>query len=70
MALTGATAWQVATGLGNVLFDWPLLAAVSHTGGAAVLLVLFSILLTRAWPQPAAIPTAVSSSRRGMHAAS
>ncbi len=70
MALTGATAWQVATGLGNVLFDWPLLAAVSHTGGAAVMLVLFSILLTRAWPQAAAIPTAVSSSRRGMNAAS
>ncbi|MEI7466012.1 MAG: COX15/CtaA family protein, partial [Burkholderiales bacterium] len=70
MALTGAIAWQVATGLGNVLFDWPLLAAVSHTGGAAMLLVIFSILLTRAWPQPAAIVTAVSSSRRGMRAAS
>ncbi len=70
MALTGATAWQVATGLGNVLFDWPLLAAVSHTGGAAVMLVLFSILLTRAWPQAVAVPTAVSSSRRGMNAAS
>ncbi len=28
---------QVMTGLSNVLFDWPLLAAVLHTGGAAAL---------------------------------
>ena len=70
IALTGAIAWQVASGLGNVLFDWPLLAAVSHTGGAAALLVLFSVLLTRSWPEPATIPMAVSSGRRGMHAAS
>ena len=70
MALSGALAWQVASGLGNVLFDWPLLAAVSHTGGAAALLVLFSMLLTRAWPEPAALSAAVPSGRRGMHAAS
>ena len=70
MAFAGAMAWQVASGLGNVLFDWPLLAAVSHTGGAAVLLVLFSVLLTRAWPEPAVRSAAVSSGRRGVHAAS
>ncbi|MBY0468023.1 MAG: COX15/CtaA family protein [Burkholderiaceae bacterium] len=70
MALAGAIAWQVASGLGNVLFDWPLLAAVSHTGGAAALLVLFSMLLTRSWPEPAANPARVSSGRHGMHAAS
>lgn len=28
---------QVMTGLSNVLFDWPLIAAVLHTGGAAAL---------------------------------
>jgi heme a synthase len=31
--------WQFATGLSNVVLDWPLLAAVSHTGGAAGLVV-------------------------------
>ncbi len=28
-------AWQFASGLTNVVLDWPLLAAVGHTGGAA-----------------------------------
>ena len=70
MALSGALAWQVASGLGNVLFEWPLLAAVSHTGGAAALLVLFSMLLTRSWPQPAATPAAMASGRHRVHAAS
>ncbi len=36
--------WQLATGLGNVLLGWPLLAAVAHTGGGAALV----IVLTRA----------------------
>jgi cytochrome c oxidase assembly protein subunit 15 len=31
--------WQFATGLSNVLLGWPLVAAVSHTGGAAALVV-------------------------------
>lgn len=31
---------QLATGLSNVVFDWPLVAAVAHNGGAAVLLML------------------------------
>ena len=31
--------WQFATGLSNVVLDWPLVAAVSHTGGAAGLVV-------------------------------
>ncbi len=35
-ALTGL---QLATGLSNVVFDWPLLAAVLHTGGAGALVV-------------------------------
>ena len=30
-------ALQLATGLSNVVFDWPLLAAVLHTGGASAL---------------------------------
>jgi cytochrome c oxidase assembly protein subunit 15 len=35
-ALTGL---QLATGLSNVVLDWPLLAAVLHTGGAGALVV-------------------------------
>jgi cytochrome c oxidase assembly protein subunit 15 len=31
------TALQLATGLSNVVLDWPLVAAVLHTGGAAAL---------------------------------
>jgi heme a synthase len=34
--------WQFATGLSNVVLDWPLLAAVSHTGGAAGLVVVLT----------------------------
>ncbi len=33
------TTWQFLTGLSNVVLDWPLVAAVSHTGGAAALVV-------------------------------
>ena len=49
LALGGVALWQLASGLGNVVFDWPLLAALAHTGGAAVLATLLALLLTRAW---------------------
>jgi cytochrome c oxidase assembly protein subunit 15 len=39
---------QLLTGLSNVVLDWPLLAAVLHTGGAAALLVIFVGLLSGA----------------------
>ena len=35
-------AWQLGSGLSNVVLDWPLLAAVAHTGGAAGLVVVFT----------------------------
>jgi cytochrome c oxidase assembly protein subunit 15 len=31
--------WQFASGLSNVVLDWPLVAAIAHTGGAAALVV-------------------------------
>jgi cytochrome c oxidase assembly protein subunit 15 len=37
--LAGLALWQFVTGLSNVVLDWPLVAAVSHTGGAAALVV-------------------------------
>ncbi|TNF61815.1 MAG: heme A synthase [Burkholderiales bacterium] len=39
-------AWQLLTGLSNVVLEWPLLAAVAHTGGAAALVVLMTGLLS------------------------
>lgn len=35
-------ALQFATGLSNVVLDWPLVAAVLHTGGAAALVVVLT----------------------------
>ena len=40
-------AWQLASGLGNVVLGWPLTAAVAHTGGAAALITLLTLLLAR-----------------------
>ena len=52
--LGGLALLQFATGLSNVVLDWPLVAAVLHTGGAAALMVV----LTWVW----------SSSRPAVHA--
>ncbi len=50
--------WQLATGISNVLLGWPLLVAVSHTGGAAALIVVMTWALaesrTGGRPVPAA----------------
>jgi len=35
-------ALQLLTGLSNVILDWPLLAAVLHTGGAAALMTVLT----------------------------
>jgi cytochrome c oxidase assembly protein subunit 15 len=40
--LLGLALWQFGTGLTNVVLDWPLLAAVGHTGGAAALVVVLT----------------------------
>jgi heme a synthase len=39
------TTLQVLTGMGNVVLDWPLVAAVLHTGGAGALVVVLVWLL-------------------------
>ena len=41
-ALLALALWQFLSGLANVVFDWPLLAAVGHTGGAAALVVILT----------------------------
>jgi len=40
--LAGLALLQFATGLSNVVLDWPLVAAVLHTGGAAALVVVLT----------------------------
>jgi cytochrome c oxidase assembly protein subunit 15 len=40
--IAGLALWQLATGLANVVLGWPLVAAVSHTGGAAALIVVLT----------------------------
>ena len=39
-------AMQFLTGLGNVVLDWPLLAALLHTAGAAALVIAITWVLT------------------------
>ncbi|KQV89659.1 COX15/CtaA family protein [Pelomonas sp. Root1237] len=45
--LLAAAGWQLASGLSNVALDWPIVAALAHTAGAALLLALLTILLAR-----------------------
>ncbi len=55
--LVAVAAWQAASGLGNVLLGWPLIAAVAHTAGSAGFVVVLTTLLARAWPRrPATLP--------------
>jgi len=45
--LLALLALQIGSGLSNVLLDWPLLAALLHTAGAAALVVLLTSLACR-----------------------
>jgi heme a synthase len=56
--LVGLALWQFFTGLTNVVLDWPLLAAVSHTGGAAALVMVMTaaIFSTRSATEPQGAP--------------
>lgn len=57
--LAGLTGLQLATGLSNVVLDWPLVAAVLHTGGAAALALTltWAIAASRTQPLPQSMPT-------------
>jgi len=52
--LAGLAVLQFLTGLSNVVLDWPLVAAVLHTGGAAALLVVLTWALAASQPADAA----------------
>ena len=49
IGLASLVAWQLFSGLSNVLLDWPLWGAVAHTAGAAGLVMLLTTLLVRAF---------------------
>ena len=63
--LAGLALLQFATGLSNVVLDWPLVAAVLHTGGAAALVVVMtwavvSSRVASTQPQEFSAPSGVS----------
>ncbi|QCB48302.1 COX15/CtaA family protein [Hydrogenophaga sp. PAMC20947] len=53
-ALLALALLQLASGMVNVVLDWPLLAAVAHTGGAAALVVVLTgaLVSTRTYSEP------------------
>ena len=46
--LAAVALWQLLSGLSNVVLGWPLIGAVAHTAGAAALVTLLALLITRA----------------------
>jgi cytochrome c oxidase assembly protein subunit 15 len=38
---------QLGTGLSNVVLEWPIVAALLHSAGAAALVLLLALLLAR-----------------------
>lgn len=58
--LSGLLLLQLATGMSNVVLDWPMVAAVLHTGGAGAMVVVLVMVFTsiRARTSPAAVSTA------------
>jgi len=57
----GLCALQFITGLSNVVLDWPLLAAVLHTGGAAALTVVMTWTLAASRAEPSYRPAVAAS---------
>jgi len=50
--LVGLVVLQFVTGISNVVLNWPLIAALIHTGGAALLIITATKLLLLASPKP------------------
>ena len=68
LVLAGVLGLQLLSGLSNVLLDWPLLAALAHTSGAAALVALLVSLTLRAGEQRAAVRLAPDPALRQRHA--
>jgi cytochrome c oxidase assembly protein subunit 15 len=65
--LAGLLLVQGLSGLSNVLLDWPMLAALLHTAGAAGLVALLVGLTFRSRPQTAAVDEAIDGALRRRH---
>ncbi len=66
LTLVALTLAQVASGLTNVVLDWPLAAALAHAAGAAGLVLALTLLLARSSPRLAGGAAAtVTSAPRG-----
>ena len=61
--------WQLLSGLGNVVLGWPLWAALAHTGGAAALVIVLTMMLVRS-RQTGAVNPPVQAPRGPVRAAS
>ena len=48
LGFAGLAAWQLASGLSNVVLGWPIVAALAHSAGAAALVALGTSLWFRA----------------------
>ncbi|GKT21803.1 COX15/CtaA family protein [Acidovorax sp. SUPP3334] len=59
--LAGLALMQFATGLSNVVLDWPLVAAVLHTGGAAALVLVLTWALAASRSLGAVHPAAAGA---------
>jgi cytochrome c oxidase assembly protein subunit 15 len=66
--LVGLLVLQVLSGLSNVLLDWPLVAALAHSAGAAALVALLVALGCRASVRALPGPAPVDPSLRQQHA--
>ena len=64
LGFAGLAAWQLASGLSNVVLGWPIVAALAHAAGAAALVAVGTSLWCRARPQPSVAATAQSASKR------
>lgn len=47
LLLAGVLVWQIASGLSNVVLDWPIVAALGHSAGAAALVGVLGALWAR-----------------------
>jgi heme a synthase len=68
LLLASVLVLQLLSGLSNVLLDWPLLAALAHTTGAAALVALLVSLMLRAGAQGAPARLPVDGAVRQRHA--
>ncbi|MEO7391697.1 MAG: COX15/CtaA family protein [Ramlibacter sp.] len=62
--IAGLALWQFATGLSNVVLGWPIVAAVSHTAGAAALVVVLTWALCESRGTAAVVQVSLAGVRR------